>query len=84
MSSNSKSSSEVRRRTRARSPDLRATEKNPFLKKLSVDISGLENPTSENLAKWIWDKLKKELTYLASIEVKETCSSGCIYRGKNG
>tara|TARA_B100001996_G_C18619367_1_gene577039 strand:- start:343 stop:705 length:363 start_codon:yes stop_codon:yes gene_type:complete len=48
------------------------------------DVSGLENPTSENLAKWIWDKLKKELTHLASIEVKETCSSGCIYRGKNG
>ena len=47
------------------------------------DISGLENPTSEILAKWIWDKLKKELTYLTSIEVKETCSSGCIYRGKN-
>ena len=48
------------------------------------DVQGLENPTSENLAKWIWDKLKKELTYLTSIEVKETCSSGCIYRGKNG
>ena len=47
-------------------------------------ISGLENPTSENLAKWIWDKLEKDLDYLTAIEVKETCSSGCIYRGKNG
>ena len=48
------------------------------------DISGLENPTSENLAKWIWDKLENDLDYLTAIEVKETCSSGCIYRGKNG
>ena len=48
------------------------------------NISGLENPTSENLAKWIWDKLENDLDYLTAIEVKETCSSGCIYRGKNG
>lgn len=48
------------------------------------DIFGLENPTSENLAKWIWGKLEKELDYLTAIEVKETSSSGCIYRGKNG
>ena len=48
------------------------------------NISGLENPTSENLAKWIWDKLENDLDCLTAIEVKETCSSGCIYRGKNG
>ena len=48
------------------------------------NISGLENPTSENLAKWIWGKLENDLNYLTAIEVKETCSSGCIYRGKNG
>ena len=48
------------------------------------DIFGLENPTSENLAKWIWDKLENDLDCLTAIEVKETCSSGCIYRGKNG
>lgn len=45
------------------------------------DIDGLENPTSENLAKWIWALLNPNLNYLASIEVKETCSSGCIYKG---
>lgn len=45
------------------------------------DIDGLENPTSENLANWIWLKLYPTLNYLASIEVKETCSSGCIYKG---
>jgi len=47
------------------------------------DVAGLENPTSENLAKWIWNKLKDSLAHLTAIEVKETCSSGCIYRGKN-
>jgi len=45
------------------------------------DIEGLENPTSENLARWIWDKLQPALSQLHSIEVKETCSSGCVYYG---
>lgn len=46
------------------------------------EIEGLENPTSENLAIWIWEKLKPKLSSLHSIEVKETCSSGCIYKPK--
>ena len=46
------------------------------------DIEGLDNPTSENLAKWIWEKIVNKLDNLAAIEVKETCSSGCIYRGE--
>lgn len=45
------------------------------------DISGLENPTSENLAIWIWQQLKPSLPELCRIEIKETCSSGCIYTG---
>ena len=45
------------------------------------DIKGLENPTSENLVKWIWDKLKPELPQLSKIELFETCSSGCVYEG---
>lgn len=45
------------------------------------DIAGLENPTSENLARWIWNQLKPDLPLLSAIEVKETCTSGCIYRG---
>ena len=47
------------------------------------EVKGLENPTSENLSKWIWKRLKPKLQYLTSIEVKETCSTGCIYRGEN-
>ena len=44
-------------------------------------IAGLENPTSENLARWIWDRLKPALPLLASIVVHETCTSTCEYRG---
>lgn len=47
------------------------------------EIEGLENPTSENLARWIWDKLKPSLPILSKIEVKETCTVGCIYKGIN-
>ncbi|MBZ5756355.1 6-carboxytetrahydropterin synthase QueD [Pseudomonas sp. S5(2021)] len=45
------------------------------------DIPGLENPTSENLAKWIWEELKPVLPELSRIRIHETCTSGCEYRG---
>jgi len=45
------------------------------------EIVGLENPTSENLARWIWRQLHPTLAGLAEVEVRETCSAGCIYRG---
>lgn len=45
------------------------------------EIPGLENPTSERLAQWIWRRLLPALPGLAAIEVRETCTSGCIYRG---
>ncbi len=44
------------------------------------DIPGLENPTSENLAIWIWRELKPQLGELSAVEIKETCTSGCVYR----
>jgi 6-pyruvoyltetrahydropterin/6-carboxytetrahydropterin synthase len=46
------------------------------------EIEGLGNPTSENLARWIWIRLKPELPALSKIVVNETCTSGCIYRGE--
>tara|TARA_Y100001934_G_C11810025_1_gene521157 strand:+ start:74 stop:430 length:357 start_codon:yes stop_codon:yes gene_type:complete len=46
------------------------------------EIKGLENPTSEILAKWIWDRMISVLPELSKIEVSETCTSGCIYRGE--
>jgi 6-pyruvoyltetrahydropterin/6-carboxytetrahydropterin synthase len=47
------------------------------------DIDGLENPTSEVLARWIWKRLRPRLTNLSFILVRETCTSGCIYRGED-
>jgi len=48
------------------------------------DIEGLENPTSERLAQWIWARLKPGLPLLSEIVVHETCTSGCRYRGPQG
>jgi 6-pyruvoyltetrahydropterin/6-carboxytetrahydropterin synthase len=46
------------------------------------EIEGLENPTSEVLARWIWEKLKPTLPLLCRITVRETCTSGCTYTGE--
>jgi 6-pyruvoyltetrahydropterin/6-carboxytetrahydropterin synthase len=46
------------------------------------EIPGLENPTSEVLARWIWRALVPALPELSAVEVRETCTSGCIYRGE--
>ena len=45
------------------------------------EIEGLKNPTSENLARWIWERLHPALPMLARVVVYETCTSGCIYEG---
>jgi len=45
------------------------------------EIEGLDNPTSEVLARWIWLRLKPSLPNLSQVEVSETCTSGCTYRG---
>jgi 6-pyruvoyltetrahydropterin/6-carboxytetrahydropterin synthase len=45
------------------------------------DVEGLENPTSERLAVWIWERLKPRLPQLARIVVHETCTSGCTFSG---
>lgn len=45
------------------------------------EIEGLENPTSENLAAWIWHRLKPNLPELRRIVVAETCTSACVYTG---
>jgi 6-pyruvoyltetrahydropterin/6-carboxytetrahydropterin synthase len=46
------------------------------------EIVGLENPTSEVIARWIWQKLKPSLPLLSQVEIKETCTAGCIYKGE--
>ncbi len=45
------------------------------------DIDGLDNPTSENLAVWLWQQLKPALPGLSAVAVMETHDAGCIYRG---
>jgi len=45
------------------------------------DIEGLENPTSEMIARWIWDRLRPSLPLLDAVIVHETCTSRCEYRG---
>lgn len=46
------------------------------------EVEGLENPTSENLAKWVWQRLQAQLPLLSQVVVRETCTAGCIYRGE--
>lgn len=45
------------------------------------DIEGLENPTSEVLARWIWQRLRPALPELSKVQVRETCTAGCVYEG---
>jgi 6-pyruvoyltetrahydropterin/6-carboxytetrahydropterin synthase len=45
------------------------------------ELPGLQNPTSENVAVWIWDQLKPKLPLLSEIVVAETCTARCVYRG---
>ena len=58
----------------------------PILKQLDHyylnEIEGLENPTSENVARWIWERLQPGLPQLSEVEIRETCTSGCSYQGK--
>ncbi len=45
------------------------------------DVPGLENPTSEHLARWIWQRLRLALPQLSAVVVHETCTSGARYTG---
>jgi 6-pyruvoyltetrahydropterin/6-carboxytetrahydropterin synthase len=45
------------------------------------EIPGLENPTSERIAEWIWSQLRPGLPLLTEIVVAETCTARCVFRG---
>ncbi len=47
------------------------------------DIPGLENPTSEALAAWVWNHLKPQLTELSWVTVYETVTAGCHFDGRH-
>ena len=46
------------------------------------EVPGLENPTTENIAIWLWDRISTHLQRLSEIEIRENGVTGCIYRGK--
>ena len=64
--------------------DLKAVV-NPVIARLDHyylnDIAGLENPTSEVIARWLWQAIRPTLPQLSKIVVMETCTSGCVYSG---
>ena len=64
--------------------DIKAAFK-PILNRLDHyylnDIDGLENPTSENIARWIWAQTRPALPQLSEVHVRETCTAGCVYDG---
>jgi 6-pyruvoyltetrahydropterin/6-carboxytetrahydropterin synthase len=66
--------------------DLKAVVK-PVIARLDHyylnDIPGLENPTSEVVARWIWEQLTPVLPELSKVVVLETCTSGCSYTGQD-
>jgi 6-pyruvoyltetrahydropterin/6-carboxytetrahydropterin synthase len=47
------------------------------------EVEGLSNPTSENIARWIWERLQPALPALSKIVIHETCTSGCVYQGRD-
>jgi 6-pyruvoyltetrahydropterin/6-carboxytetrahydropterin synthase len=57
----------------------------PIVKRLDHyllnEIAGLQNPTSELLAIWIWNQLAPSLPMLNRITIEETCTSRCHYYG---
>ena len=59
----------------------------PLFKQLDYsclnDIAGLENPTSEVLANWIWQRLRPKFSQLSWVTVYETHTSGCHYNGEH-
>jgi 6-pyruvoyltetrahydropterin/6-carboxytetrahydropterin synthase len=46
------------------------------------EIEGLENPTSEVLARWLYDRIKPKIDSLTAVTLFETCDARCIYRGE--
>jgi 6-pyruvoyltetrahydropterin/6-carboxytetrahydropterin synthase len=66
--------------------DLKAVVK-PLIAQLDHaflnEVEGLSMPTSENIAIWFWRRLKPSLPLLAEVQVRETATSGCVYRGEH-
>lgn len=46
------------------------------------ELDGLSNPTSEILARWIWERVRPSLPVLERVTVHETCDARCEYEGR--
>lgn len=46
------------------------------------DLPGLQNPTSEVISSWLWNRLKPQLPELSWVTVFETASCGANYDGQ--
>lgn len=46
------------------------------------EVEGLENPTSEILARWLWQRLRPAIPSLTTVTLWETCDARCVYRGE--
>ena len=46
-------------------------------------LPGLENPTSEMLCVWIWQRLQQQVAGLRWVQVRETATAGCLYDGED-
>jgi 6-pyruvoyltetrahydropterin/6-carboxytetrahydropterin synthase len=57
----------------------------PLLKRLDHyylnEVEGLENPTAENIAVWIWDRVTRALPQLTAVRVYETPECWAEYNG---
>ncbi len=45
------------------------------------EVDGLDQPTTEHIAMWIWDRLKPRLPGLVRLTLWENANSGCTYEG---
>jgi 6-pyruvoyltetrahydropterin/6-carboxytetrahydropterin synthase len=45
------------------------------------EVPGLDNPTSEKLAVWIWEQIAPKLPLLYRVTIEETCTTRCHYFG---
>lgn len=48
------------------------------------ETTGLTNPTSEAIAKWIYEQLEDQIPGLVAVRIDETCTSQCVYSKNTG
>jgi 6-pyruvoyltetrahydropterin/6-carboxytetrahydropterin synthase len=46
------------------------------------EIPGLENPTSEHLSRWLWERCHSREMPISEVRISETCATACLYRGE--